>query len=99
MEAIAKNLSLKLIKESGAIFSDHTHIKKIEGKTVYAERNGEAIKFEEIDVFVVSTGMQSFNPLESKLRDKVPVHLIGDAKKVGKAQDAIRDAFATTIEL
>jgi 2,4-dienoyl-CoA reductase (NADPH2) len=93
MEAIAKNLSLKMIKESGAIFSDHTFIKKIEGKTAYAERNGKEIKFENIDAFVVSTGMESFNPLERKMRDKVPVHVIGDAKKVGKAQDAIKSGY------
>jgi NADPH-dependent 2,4-dienoyl-CoA reductase/sulfur reductase-like enzyme len=99
MEAIAKALSLKMIKESGAVFSDHTHIKKIEGKTVYAERNGKDIKFEDMDVFVVSTGMESLNPLENKLQDKVPVHVIGDAKKVGKAQDAIRDGYVTATSI
>jgi len=93
MEAIAKALSLKMIKESGAVFSDHTFIKKIEGKTAYAERNGEEIKFEDIDVFVASTGMESFNPLESKLKDKVPFHVIGDAQKVGKAKDAIESGY------
>ena len=93
MEAIAKNLSLKMIKESGAVFSDHTHIKEIKGKTVYAERNGEEITFEDIDVFVVSTGMESYNPLEEKLKNKVPVHVIGDAKEVGKAQDAIASGY------
>ena len=41
MEIIAKNLSLKMMKEKGTVFSDHTYIKKIEGKTVYAERNGK----------------------------------------------------------
>ena len=93
MEAIAKALSLKMIKESGAVFSDHTHIKKIKGKTVYAERSGEKIKFKNIDIFVVSTGMESYNPLEEKLRGKVPVHVIGDAKEVGKAQDAIESGY------
>jgi len=93
MEAIAKALSLKMIKESGAVFSDHTYIKKVDGKTVYAERNGEEIKFEDIDIFVVSTGMESYNPLEDKLQGKVPVHVIGDAKEVGKAQDAIESGY------
>jgi len=99
MEAIAKALSLKMIKESGAVFSDHTFIKKIEGKTVYAERNGEQITFEDIDVFVVSTGMESYNPLEEKLRVKVPVHVIGDAKEVGKAQDAIESGYELVNDL
>jgi len=93
MEAIAKALSLKMLKESGAVFSDHTFIKKIEGNTAYAERNGEKIKFEDIDIFVVSTGMERFNPLKKQLENRVPVYVIGDAKEVGKAQDAIEDGY------
>ena len=95
MEMIAKNLSLKLLKKEGTFFSDHTIIKKIEGGTVYAERNGENIIFDNIDLIVVSTGMQSYNPLENDLKNKIPVHVIGDARKVGDAQDAIRDGYET----
>jgi len=99
MEMIAKKLSLKMMKEKGTVFSDHTHIRKIDGKTVYAERDGENIQFEDIDIIVVSTGMKSFNPLEEKLKDTMPVHVIGDARKIGNAQDAIRDAYETVINL
>ena len=38
MEMIAKTLSLKMMIEKGTIFSDFTHIKRIAGRTVYAER-------------------------------------------------------------
>ncbi len=93
MEAIAKALSLKMLRESNAVFSDHTFIKKIEGNTAYAERNGKEIKFKDIDIFIVSTGMESFNPLKEKLQNRVPVYLIGDAREVGKAQDAIRGGY------
>jgi 2,4-dienoyl-CoA reductase (NADPH2) len=93
MEMIAKKLSLKIMKEKGTIFSDHTHIKKIEGSTVYAEKSGENIRFDDIDIFVVSTSMTSYNPLEKELDGKMPVYVIGDAKRVGNAQDAIRDAY------
>jgi len=93
MEMIAKALSLKMLKEKGTIFSDHTNIKLIEGKTVVAERNGQKIQFDDIDIIVVSTGMQSTQKLFSDLQSHMPVWLIGDAKKVGKAQDAIRDAY------
>lgn len=99
MEMIAKTLSLKLMNEKGTVFSDHTHIKKIEGKTVFAERNGENIQFEDIDIVVVSTGMKSYNPLEKDLRNKMPVYVIGDARQVGNAQDAIRDAYETAKNL
>ena len=99
MEMIAKNLSLKMMKEKGTLFSDHTYIKKIDGKTVYAERNGEDIQFNDIDIIVVSTGMKSFNPLEEELKGGMPVYVIGDAQRVGNAQDAIRDGYEVARKL
>jgi 2,4-dienoyl-CoA reductase-like NADH-dependent reductase (Old Yellow Enzyme family) len=50
MEAIAKTLSLKMMKEKGTVFSDHTHIKRVEGRTVYAERNAKNIRFGDVQV-------------------------------------------------
>jgi 2,4-dienoyl-CoA reductase (NADPH2) len=95
MEMISKNLSLKMMKEKKTVFSDHTHIEKIEERTVYAERNGEHITFNDIDIIVVSTSMKSYNPLENELKGKIPVYVIGDAKRVGKIQDAICDGYET----
>jgi hypothetical protein len=34
-------------------------------------------------------------PLYDQLMGKLPVFLIGDTKKVGKAQDTMRDVFIT----
>ena len=99
MEIIAKSLSLKMMKEKGTVFSDHTHIKKIEGRTVYAEKSGNEIRFKDIDIIVVSTSMKSYNPLEKELKGKMPAYVIGDAKKVGNAQDAIRDGYDTAKKL
>lgn len=95
MEMIAKLLSLKMMTEKGTVFSDHTHIKRVDGKTVYAEKDGKKIQFNDIDIIVVSTGMKSYNPLENELNNKIPIHVIGDSKKVGNAQDAIKDAYET----
>ena len=99
MEMIAKLLSLKMMKEKGTVFSDHTHIKKVVGKKVYAERDGKDIQFDDIDMIVVSTGMKSFNPLEKELKNSISVHVIGDAKKTGNAQDAIKDAYEAAKKL
>lgn len=95
MEMISKNLSLKMMQEKETVFSDHTQVQKIEGRIVYAERNGERITFNDIDIIVVSTSMTSYNPLENELKGKVPVYVIGDAKKVGNVQDAISDGYET----
>ena len=93
METIAKNLSLKMMKEKGTIFSDYTHIKKIEGRTVYAKKKEQDIRFDDIDVIVISTSMISYNPLGKELMGEMPIYVIGDAKKIGNAQDAIRDGY------
>jgi len=95
MEMIAKALSLKMMEEQEATFSDHTNIKKVEGKTVFAERNGRDMEFRDIDIIVVSTGMESYNPLEKDLKDEMQVYLVGDVNEVGNAQDGIRDAYET----
>lgn len=93
MEMLAKKLSLAIMKKNNTHFSDHTHIKKIDGKTVFAEKNGKPITFEDIDLIVVSTGMKSYNPLQKKLTGKIPTFIIGDAKKIGNAQDAISSGY------
>jgi len=95
MEMISKNLSIKMMKEKDVMFSDYTHIKKIDKRTVYAERNGEKITFNDIDIIVVSTSMNSYNPLEKELVKKMPVYTIGDARKVGNVLNAIHDGYET----
>ncbi len=39
--------------------------------------------------------MTSYNPLEKELTGEMPVYVIGDARKVGNAQDAIRNGYET----
>ncbi len=95
MEMISKKLSLKMLKEAGVVFSDYTHIKKVDGRTVSAERNGEDIIFEDIDIIIVSSGVKPYNPLEIELSEELPVYVIGDARIPGDAQDAIKDAYFT----
>ncbi|MFW5721148.1 MAG: FAD-dependent oxidoreductase [Bacteroidota bacterium] len=99
MEMIAKTLSLKMLKEKDTQFFDHTFIDKIDGRKVYAKKNGNSIQFNDIDIIVVSTGMKSFNPLKNELENEIPLHIIGDAKRVGNAQDAIKDGYETAIKL
>jgi len=85
------------MKEKGTVFSDHTHIIKVDGKTVYAEKEGQKIEFNNIDKIVVSTGMKTYVPFKNI--GNIPVHIIGDAKIVGKAQDAIYDAYKLAVSL
>ena len=91
-------MSLMMMKQKNVHFSNHTHVQKFENGTVFAERDGEQLTFENQDIVVMSVGMKSYNPLEEELRkllkDKeVFIHVIGDAQTVGDAQDAINAGY------
>lgn len=95
MEMIAKRLSLAMMEKAGVRFSDHTQIQRVEGRTVHALRDGRPITFDDVDLIVVTTGMTSVDELSRPLADVLPVWVVGDARKVGNAQDAMADAFLT----
>ncbi|MCD6246257.1 FAD-dependent oxidoreductase [candidate division WOR-3 bacterium] len=98
MEAIEKTLILKRFKAGGVEFYLNSRVEEIVGNVVKVkgEKNFE---IDAIDDIVLTTGMRSYNPLEEKLKGKLPVYIVGDAKKVGNAQDAIRDAYVTAREI
>lgn len=64
---------------------------------VYGSRTG---RLDDIDWVVLALGTRSYNPLEEKLRGKAgQVHILGDAKVVGKAITAIYDAAVLAASL
>ncbi len=91
MEMIEKVLTLKKLKAKNVTIFTGTKVTQIDGDKVFIE-GAEVSVLEGIDKIVVATGMQSFRPLADAPVD-LPVHIIGDAKKVGKAQEAIRDGY------
>ena len=92
MEAMEKALTLKSLSAHGVEIRLETRVSRIDAGTVYLEGKGAGV-ITGIDRVVLAAGMRSYNPLEPQLRGKVPVYVIGDARHVGKAQDAIRSAY------
>ncbi len=97
MEMIEKTLTLKKLKAKNVTIFTGTKVTQIDGDKVFIEGANESV-LEGIDKIVVATGMQSYRPLANAPVD-LPVHIIGDAKKVGKAQEAIRDGYTLAREL
>jgi len=89
---IEKTLTLKKLKEKGVEIYTSTKVVEIDGKNVKME-GAEETTLEDVDHIVLTTGMKSYNPLFDKIRDKIKTCVIGDAKEVGKADDAIRDGY------
>ena len=48
----------------------------------------------------MATGMKSYNPFEDQEENiEIPIHIVGDAKEPGKAEDVIKSAYETVAEL
>jgi len=92
MEMIEKKLTLKNLKENNVSMFVNTTVTGIDDKNVFIEADNVKQTIEDIDHIILATGMKSYNPINLDALNK-PVHLIGDARQVGKAQDAIEDAF------
>ena len=75
-----------------AVHETDTKVTKIDGDKIYIAGREKGV-LEGVNHIIIATGMKSYNPLEEKLRGKLPVYVIGDAKQVGKAKDAIESAF------
>jgi 2,4-dienoyl-CoA reductase (NADPH2) len=98
MEMIEKSLTLKKLKMKNVPIYTGYQVTRVDGNSVSLSGEKNMV-LEGVDKIVVATGMKSYAPLYDQLTDKLPVFLIGDAKKVGKAQDAIRDAYVVTKDL
>ncbi len=98
MEMIEKVMTLKKLKEKGVKIFTETRVTEVDGDRLKLEGK-ENTTLEGIDHIVLATGMKSYNPLYDQISDKVKTYVIGDAKAVGKADDAIRDGYSVGLTL
>jgi hypothetical protein len=97
MEMIEKAMTLKKLKaKNSEIFLNHTVNEVINSKIILESEEGIK-EINDIDEIVVTVGMKSYIPFEYK--GDIPIYLVGDAKKVGKAQEAIYEAYKLAIGL
>jgi len=96
LEMIERNMTLAKFKNAGVqIYLKHKVV-EVAGHTVVLENeNKERVFIENIDEIVVSIGMKPYRPFEVS----TPMHVIGDAAQVAKAQDAIHAAYKLALEL
>ena len=94
MEMLEQKLTLKSLQHENVNIFLNTKVQKIDGDKVQIEGSDYKQTIEGIDVIVLATGMKSYNPFKNTKHDK-PIHIIGDALKPGKAQDAIHAAYET----
>ena len=93
MEMIERKLTLRKLMNNKniRIFKEYT-VSEVAGRKVILSGEDEKV-IDEVDNIVVAAGMQSYNPLEKELSEKLDTWVVGDAKKVGKAKEAILSGY------
>jgi 2,4-dienoyl-CoA reductase (NADPH2) len=98
MEMIEKAMTLKKLQSKGAqIITNHT-VSEVNGRQIKIKGEAGEKTIEAVDKIVVATGMRSYHPIE-KHANMPPFYFIGDAAKVGKAQEAIHEAYELAMKL
>ncbi|MCB2208684.1 MAG: NAD(P)/FAD-dependent oxidoreductase [Bacteroidetes bacterium] len=97
MEMIEKAITVNKLKAMNAEIYVNYKVVEIDGDRVLIEGKKDMKTIENVDKIVVATGMNSYVPFNNV--GSAPVYFIGDAQKVGKAQDAIHDAYALALNL
>ncbi len=98
MEMIERKLTLKSFETAEIQIFTKTKVLEKQDKKLICEQDGQELILENVDEIVMATGMKPYHPFEDE-ELSVPVHYVGDANKVGKAQDAIRDGFKIALSI
>ncbi len=98
MEMIEKALTVKFLKEKNTtIYLKHKVIEVDNDKVTIESTDNKTITIDNIDKIIVTAGMKSYVPFEPD--SKLPVHIIGDAQQVAKAEDAISNAYELALKI
>ncbi|WP_035589824.1 FAD-dependent oxidoreductase [Hippea jasoniae] len=89
------------LKRAGVEFMVNTTAKSIKENGVVVKTADSRELFIEADAVIIATGYKQENSIAEELKKEFPskVFVIGDAKKPGKIENAIRDAFEVVLQL
>lgn len=96
MEMVTRKLNIIKLRKFNVQIYTNSKVTKIDGDKLYfIQTNGseKEIIIENIDVFVVATGMRPNKELVEKLEGKIPYYIVGDADKIGDAVSAIQSGY------
>jgi 2,4-dienoyl-CoA reductase-like NADH-dependent reductase (Old Yellow Enzyme family)/thioredoxin reductase len=99
MEPMARKFLLRALEELNIPVMTDTDVTKVEGGTVHLMTGVEEGSIEGVDFIVYTKGMVPEDSLKERLAGKVPVYSIGDCREIGRAMDAIHDAYHCAMSL
>ncbi|MBU0475055.1 MAG: FAD-dependent oxidoreductase [Bacteroidetes bacterium] len=97
MEIIEKAMTIKKLQMKKTEIITNHKVVEVNGNKVIIIGDGIIKEINDVDEIVIAAGMKSYIPFE--YTGNTPIYKIGDALKVGKAQEAIHEAYALALNL
>ena len=99
MEPMSRNFLLKALKELKVKILAGADVVRKKGETLYLSIGDKEGRIENVDFVVYTKGMVPENSLESRLKGKMGLFLIGDCKEIGRAMDAVHSAYECAVSV
>ena len=100
MGFIRKVQTMQYVSQEGIKVMVNTKCLEIKDNSVVVERSDVVEELKDVDTAVIAVGCKSVNTLEAYLKESgLQCYVVGDAKKPGKALDAIWGAAEVAIGL
>jgi 2,4-dienoyl-CoA reductase-like NADH-dependent reductase (Old Yellow Enzyme family)/thioredoxin reductase len=97
MEMMEKSMTLKKLAAKNAELITSHQVVEIDGAKVTIQGSEGQRVLQGVDKIVLATGMQPYRPIPEN--EDLPIVYIGDANKVGNAQDAIHQAYELALTI
>jgi pyruvate/2-oxoglutarate dehydrogenase complex dihydrolipoamide dehydrogenase (E3) component len=99
-EAAVKFFLFERLNKYGVKFVTNATVKEFLTDGVLVDIEGKEEKLTGFDNIVLAMGVKSYNPLEEKIKGKVPeIYVIGDAVKPRKALEAIEEGARVAVRI
>jgi 2,4-dienoyl-CoA reductase (NADPH2) len=98
MEMLEKAQTLKKMLRNGVqLYTKHMAVEINRDKVYIENEHNLKTKIEGVDKIIVAAGMKSYIPFHPE--HKISTYYVGDASSVGKAENAIHDAYKLALTL
>jgi len=99
MVGLERTQLMKALKKMDNVeINTGTNLTRVDGDTAYGEKDGRDITWENLDKYVVVTGVNSHNPIDTDSLD-IPAKVVGDAREPAKAKEAIKSGYEAGAEI
>ena len=98
MAAAPKDFLMQSLERNHVTLCPDTKVLEITDSAVVVEHNGQKREIP-ADMVILAIGSRPEKELAEKLGTKIPITVVGDADKVGKALDGIDAAYRAALKL